>query len=91
MLIVKSVLHDLNARTVKMGANLRKVSFGMFSIYYSCSCYDVTRTMQDIGSSTRALYISPPTMITNGTKERLPSLLESRHGPKNLGREPKLA
>ena len=63
----------------------------MFSVYYICSRYDVTCTMHDIGSSTRAPHISPSTMIANGTKEHLLSLLERRHGPKNLKREPKLA
>ena len=28
------------------------------------------------------MYISPPTVIANGTKQRLPSLLERRYGPK---------
>ena len=50
------------------GANLRKVSFRMFSVYYICSRYDVTCT--DIGSSTCTSYISPSTMIANGTKIR---------------------
>ena len=66
------------------GANLRKVSFGMFSVCYICSRHDVTCT--DMGSSTRAPYIYPSTMIANGTKERVHSLLERRHGPKNLRR-----
>ena len=47
--------------------------------------------MHNIGSSTHTLSISLSTMIVNGTKEHLPSLLEHRHGAKNLRREPKLA
>ena len=39
----------------------------------------------------RALYISPPTVIANFTKERLSSSLERRYGPENLRRRLKLA
>ena len=39
----------------------------------------------------RALYISPPTVIANFTKEHLPSSLERRYGPEKLRRKLKLA
>ena len=71
------------------GANLRKVSFWDFFVYY-ISVYHICIRL-DIGSSTRTLRISLSTMIANGTKENLPALLECRHGPNNLSRERKLA
>ena len=75
------------------GANLRKVSFGMFSVYYSCSRYDIMCTIHKmyIGSSTRVPYIFSSITIANGTKECSLFLLECWHGPNNLRRELKLA
>ena len=62
----------------------------MFSVYYVCSRSDVTRTcnIKDTGSSTRAPYISPPTMVAN----RICRLCWSvQYSPKKLRRRLKLA
>ena len=58
----------------------------------SCSRDDVTRTgHKTIGSSRCGPYISTPTLIVNGLKERLPSLLEHWYSPKKHQRRLKLA
>ena len=61
----------------------------MFSVHYMyiCSHNDVTQRIYEAhvlesGSSTRALYISLPTVIANGTK----TLLEHWYRPKKLRR-----
>ena len=49
------------------------------------------RPVKDIGSSTCVPYISLPTVITNGTKQHLPSWLERQYNSKKLRRRLKLA
>ena len=70
------------------GANLRKVSFGMFP--YTVSVHVVTLRAQYIRHRLQHT-CSVSTMIVNRTKEHLSSLLERRHSLNNLKRELKIA
>ena len=71
--------HPIN----ETGLICEKVSSIMFSIYCTqiCSCDDVTQAKLYIGSSTSAPYVAQPTVIKNGTKERLLFQLEHWYGP----------
>ena len=63
----------------------------MFSVYYSCSCYDVTRTihktyMYTVGSTTCAPYIFSVHYDLKRDEITFAFFVGvSRHGPKILG------